>query len=142
MSHDPGKPPAPETDAPEEESTRSGGVADFVKRTVVGGIGSLLFTEEGVRRTVADLKLPKEMLGALMGQAEKTRDEVTGALRKEIRKFLNSDAFKAQLLDLLKGVTLEVKAEVRLKPSPEVLDLKMRVKGTEDGDGKTDGDAS
>jgi len=127
----PSIPPASPPDAPHEDESSRGGVADFVRRAVSSGVGALFTTEEQVRRAVGDLKLPKELLGSLAGQAERTRAEFSGVLRKELRRFLNSDAFKAQLLEMLSGVTLEVKAEVRLKPSPDIAKLDVRLKGTE-----------
>ena len=134
-------PPRPDEESAEEDQSRAGGVADFVRRAVSSGVGALFTTEEQVRRAVGDLKLPKEMLGALAGQAERTRSELSGVLRKELRRFLNSEAFKAQLLDLLSGVTLEVKAEIRLKPSPDLARLDVRLKGTDgkDAEGADDG---
>ena len=125
------QPPTPTPDTSTEDDASRGGVADFVRRAVSSGVGALFTTEEQVRRAVSDLKLPKELRGSLAGQAERTRSELSGVLRKELRRFLNSDAFKAQLLELLSGVTLEVKAEVRLKPSPDIAKLDVRFKSTD-----------
>jgi hypothetical protein len=84
---------------------------------------------------VQELKLPKEAFSYIAGQAERTRSEAGRILRKELRRFLNSEGFKQQMADLVSGLTLEIKAEVRLKPDaagkpqPEVAG-KVRVKAT------------
>lgn len=109
-----------------------GGVGDLVRKALLAGVGALFMTEEGIRKTVSELKLPKEAFAALHAQAERTRGEASKVLRKEIRRFLNSEAFKQQLASLVSGLTLEVKAEIRLKPAGTAPDVaaKLRVKQT------------
>ena len=114
------------------DEPRAAGVADMVRRALLAGVGAVFMTEEGIRKSVQELKLPKEAFSYIAGQAERTRSEAGRILRKEIRRFLNSGAFRDQIGQLLSGLTLEVKAEVRLKPSNEAKkdDLKVRVKPT------------
>jgi hypothetical protein len=126
----PGEPAAAEL-----EDQRPGGVGDLVRRALLAGVGAVFMTEEQIRKGVQDLKLPKEALGYVAGQAEKTRTEATRVLRKELRRFLNSTAFKDQLKELLTGITLEVKAEVRLKPAPSIGNARVRVKPSEKDEG-------
>jgi hypothetical protein len=119
----------------DENGRASGGVADMVRRAVMAGVGAVFLTEEGIRKTVSELKLPKEAFGYLSTTAEKTRLEGARIVRKELRRFLNSEAFKDQMLQALSGLTLEIKAEVRVKPSingpkPD-LSAKFRVKQTD-----------
>jgi hypothetical protein len=106
--------------APEEEASREGRgagfVPEFVRKVAVAGLGALFMTEEGIRSLAGQLKLPKEMLGYIVGQAEKTKDEVGRVLSEEIRGFLQSDKLREEFLKLLASMTIEVKAEVRLKP--------------------------
>lgn len=89
---------------------------DFVKKMAVTGLGALFMTEEGIRALAGQLKLPKEALGFVVGQAEKTKDEVTRVLIEEIRRFLQSDKLREEFFKLLAGMTVEVKAEIRLVP--------------------------
>ena len=116
--------------AAEEPARGTGGVGELVRRALLAGVGAVFMTEEQIRKTVNELKLPKEALGYLLGQAEKTRLEAGRILRKELRRFLNSDGFRRQLADVVSGLTLEIKAEVRLKPSggPQVKDASVRLK--------------
>lgn len=116
----------------------SGGVADLFRKALLAGVGAVFMTEEGIRKTVTEAKLPKEAFNYLAGQAERTRTEASRILRKEVRRFLNSENFRNQLASLVSGLTLEVKAEIRLKPDTSKPDVKakMRVKATEGaGDG-------
>jgi hypothetical protein len=98
---------------------KAGFVPEFVRKVAVAGLGALFMTEEGIRSLAGQLKLPKEMLGFILSQAEKTKDEVGRVLSEEIRRFMQSEKLREEFVKLLAGMTLEVKAEVRLKPHPK-----------------------
>src|SRR3954462_13728955 len=97
-------------------SSRAGFVPEFVRKVAVAGLGALFMTEEGIRNLAGQLKLPKEMLGVILSQAEKTKDDIQRVLSEELRGFLQSDKLREEFLKLLAGMTLEIKAEVRLQP--------------------------
>ncbi len=100
---------------PSESSGRSGPL-DFVRRMAAAGLGAVFLSEEGLRKLASQLKLPKEALGLLLNQAEKAKDDIGRMLSDEVRRFLQSDRLRDEFLKLLAGMTLEVKAEVRLVP--------------------------
>ncbi len=120
-----------------ESSTPGGalpGVGDFVRRALLAGVGAVFMTEEQIRKGVQDLKLPKEALGYVVGQAEKTRLEAGRILRNELRRFLDSESFRQQLTEFFSGLTLEVKAEIRLKPGekPSVESSSVKLRGADE----------
>lgn len=88
----------------------------FVRRMAWAGIGAVFMSEEGVRRLASQLKLPKEALGFLLSQAEKTKDEIGRVVGEEVRKLLQSDKVRDELLKMIAGMTIEVRAEVKLVP--------------------------
>jgi hypothetical protein len=124
-------PPAPEGHAPDpfdgeddelhlgepggEEAPR-GGVTDMLRKAVVAGLGAVFMTEEGIRALVKDLKLPKDMLGYLVGQAERSKTELFRIVSEEMRHFFESPALRREIIRLFSDVTVEIKAEIRLRP--------------------------
>jgi hypothetical protein len=104
---------------PEEVKKLSGLVPDIVRRAVLTGVGALFMTEEGIRNLVGDMKLPKDALGFLLSQADKTRTEVARVVTQEVRRFLESETLRREIWKLLTGVTLEVNASIQLKPGGE-----------------------
>ncbi|MFP2903549.1 hypothetical protein ACLESD_00430 [Pyxidicoccus sp. 3LFB2] len=113
-------PPDPlfdDDDRPGRASGPAGFVPEFVRRMAVAGLGALFMTEEGIRNLAGQLKLPKEAMGFILGQAEKTKDEITGAITDELRRFLQSEKLRDEFLKLMSGMTVEVKAQIRLVPS-------------------------
>lgn len=118
---DPEAPPDPRDGnghgkAREREREGRGFVTEFVRKVAVTGLGALFMTEEGLRALAGQLKLPKELLGVILSQAEKTKSEIGRIVSEEIRGFLQSDRVRDELLKLVSQMTIEVKAEIRLKP--------------------------
>ena len=106
-------------DEPEREGSRAGFVPEFMRKVAVAGLGALFMTEEGIRSLAGQLKLPKEVLGYILGQAEKTKDEVGRVVSEELRRFLQSEKLRDELLKVVSGMTIEVKAQIRLVPPEE-----------------------
>ncbi|MFT3708365.1 MAG: hypothetical protein QM817_11995 [Archangium sp.] len=141
-------PEDPLDDDSRDEDGKRGFVPDFVRRMAWAGIGAVFMSEEGIRRLAGQLKLPKEALGFLLSQAEKTKDEIGRVVSDEVRKLLQSERVRDELLKMIAGMTIEVRAEVKLVPdrvkgeAPSLLP-KVKVgdlKSTYDRDRKKKGD--
>ena len=100
----------------EDSDEKKGFVPDFVRRMAWAGIGAVFMSEEGIRRLAGQLKLPKEALGFLLSQADKTKDEIGRVVSDEVRKLLQSDRLRDEFLKMIAGMTIEVRAEVKLVP--------------------------
>lgn len=99
------------------------GVTDVFRKAMVAGLGAVFMTEEGLRSMVKDLKLPKDVVGYIVGQAERSKDEFFRVIGDELRRFFENPALRRELTKVLSDMTIEVKAEIRLRPdgkSPEV----------------------
>jgi hypothetical protein len=106
------------SDSPAGEPGSRGFVVDAVRRIVLGGMGALFLTEEGVRKLARDWKLPKEVIGYALGQAQGAKDEILRIFSEEVRRFLESEVVRRELIKALTSMAIEVKAEVRLKETP------------------------
>lgn len=104
----------------EDEPTRPRGrleglVPDVVKRALYMGLGAVFMTEEGIRNAVSDLKLPKDALASMLQSADKARKELYRAVADEVAKVLMSQQLRDELMKMLTSMSIEVKAEIRLK---------------------------
>jgi hypothetical protein len=106
-------------DAAEDGGRLGGIVPDLLRKAVVAGLGAVFMTEEGLRNLAGQLKLPKELLGHILAQADRTKGEVSRVIGEELRRFLNSEVLRKEMLQMLSGMTVEIRAEVRLRPDPE-----------------------
>jgi hypothetical protein len=117
--HDPHDPDDPADAFDGEREGWVGFVPEFVKKVAVAGLGALFMTEEGIRSLAGQLKLPKEVLTFILSQADKTKAEVGRVVSEELRRFLQSEKLREEVLKLLSGMTVEIKAQVRLVPDAE-----------------------
>ena len=105
--------PPPEGD----DSGLRGTIADGVKKALLAGVGALFLTEEGARRLARDWKLPKDVAAFIGQQATSAKDELLRLFGDEIRRFLESESVRREFWKELSGSTLEIKAEIRLRPA-------------------------
>lgn len=119
MSHAPDEYPPDDDPLADEignDDKKAGFVPEFVRRMAWAGLGAVFMSEEGIRRLAGQLKLPKEALSFLLSQAEKTKDDVGRIVSEEVRKLLQSERLRDELLKMIAGMTIEVRAEVKLVP--------------------------
>ncbi len=115
-AHDEQNPEDPlDTDAGAEPHDAPGRF-DFMRRMAAAGLGAVFMSEEGIRKLAGQLKLPKEALTFLMQQAERTKDDIGRTVSDEVRKFLQSDRLRDEFLKMIAGMTVEIRAEVKLVP--------------------------
>jgi hypothetical protein len=111
--------PPPESDEGEGGDAGRVSLADGVKKALLAGMGALFMTEEGARRLARDWKLPKDVASFLGQQATSAKDEVLRIFGDEIRRFLESESVRKEFLKALSEHTIEIRAEIRLKPEGE-----------------------
>ncbi len=112
----PPPPPPTEQDLGPDTGAR-GFVADAVRKAVLTGLGAVFLTEEGARKLARDWKLPKEIVGYVVSQAGGAKDEIVRVVGDEVRKFFESEALRREFIRALSSMSIEVRAEIRLKPT-------------------------
>ena len=116
-----------------ETSAKAGGLADSLRKAMVAGLGAVFMTEEGIRTLVKDLKLPKELMGFVIGQAERSKSELLRMVQNELRRFLESELLREELKRVLSETVVEVKAEIRMRPDGREPDVKVTSSATRRG---------
>lgn len=97
----------------EEGTTNSSKVSDWVKKTLLTGVGAVFMTEEGIRNALSDLKMPKNVIASAVAQADKTKQEITGLVAKELRHFLDRVKIEDIIQKALANQTVEIKATIK-----------------------------
>jgi len=102
-------------------------VPEIVKRIIEAGLEKISEGPENVRKVMADLKLPKEALGAILGQLDETKSGIYRVVAREVREVLERTNFADELTRALTAVSFEIRTSVRFvpndageRPSPEV----------------------
>jgi hypothetical protein len=107
-------------------------VREVLRRVIEAGYERLADGPESVRHRVAEMKLPKETLSAVLGALDDTKNGLYRVVAREVRDFLEHSNLSDELIRALTAISFEIKTEVRFIPSDArpgrpVPDVKARV---------------
>lgn len=125
MKSDPPSPPGDEDVNDERPAERL--VPELIKRIIEAGVERLTEGPENVRRVVSDLKLPREVLAAVLSQLDETKSGLYRVVAREVRDILSETSLADELAKALTSLSFEIRTTVRFvpndarkRPSPEV----------------------
>lgn len=87
-------------------------VSDWVKKTLFGGLGAVLMTEEGIKSALSEMKLPKNVIASAVAQAEKTKRELSGMIANEVKEFLARIELDEIIKKVLAGQSITISATI------------------------------
>ncbi len=93
------------------ESTLLG---ETVKKLFTVGVTAAFMTEESIKAYLAELKLPKELLNVVIQGAQKSKDEVTNRVGKEIAGILQKIDFVKEASKFAENHKFKVTAEIEV----------------------------
>ena len=91
-------------------------LGDLAKRALTTGIGAVFMSEETLRHQLSDMKLPKEAMGYVVSQADKTKRELIEVIARETRAFFSRLEVEDMIGRALTGTTIEITTRVRILP--------------------------
>ena len=91
-------------------------LGDLAKRALTTGIGAVFMSEETLRSQLSDMKLPKEAMGYVVSQADKTKRELIEVIARETRAFFSRLEVEDMIGRALTGTTIEITTRVRILP--------------------------
>lgn len=122
--------------AQDDQETQSSKMSDWVKKTLLTGVGALFLTEEGIKNTLSDLKMPKNVISAAIAQADRAKDEISSMIAKEVRGFLDRIAVEDIIKKALAGRTIEITATIKFaddeKASKKAVKMTAQIKKDEE----------
>jgi len=98
-------------------SGSSGGgisLGDTVKKLFTAGVSAAFMTEEGLRGYLAELKLPKELLNMILSSANKSKDEVTQRISKEVVAMIQKVDMAKEIAKIAETHKFKITAEIEL----------------------------
>ncbi|AHZ84422.1 hypothetical protein AB1A81_08775 [Bdellovibrio bacteriovorus] len=87
-------------------------LGDTVKKVFTAGVSAAFMTEESLRAYVSELKLPKEALNLLIQGAQKSKDEVTQRVTKEIVGIIQKIDFVKEASKFAETHKFKITAEI------------------------------
>ena len=111
-------PPFGEREAKEPDRRRLETVVpELIKRALEAGLGRLGDGPDNVKQFLAELKLPKEALAAILTHLDETKQGLYRAVSRELRDFLERTSFADEVAKALTTLSLEVTTKVRFVPN-------------------------
>lgn len=95
-------------------------LGDTVKKVFTAGVSAAFMTEESLRSYLSELKLPKEAYNLLIHSANKSKDEITQRVSKEIVGIIDKIDFVKEFSKFAETHKFKITAEIDIiKKKPE-----------------------
>lgn len=89
-----------------------GFVGDTLKKVLTTAVTGAFMTEEALRNYLGEIKLPKEILGTIIQGAQKSKDEVTARVTKEIVGVIQKIDFVKEVSKFAETHKFKITAEI------------------------------
>lgn len=97
-----------------DEESKEPKLTDALKKLLAAGMSGALLSEEVIRNYVADLKLPKEVLGMLVQGAQKSKDEIAQRISKEVIGMIHKIDFVKEFSKFAETHKFKIQAEIEI----------------------------
>lgn len=86
--------------------------SETLKKVFTTGVSAAFMTEESIRSYLQELKLPKEILNVLIQSANKSKDDITQKVSKEIVGIFSKIDWVSELSKFAESHKFRVSAEI------------------------------
>ncbi len=107
----------------EEQEKKGPSMTDLARRILLTGLGAVSMTEEGIRKSLGDMKIPKDAVTYLIETFKKQKDDILQLVGNEVTNFLSKIKVHEEIQKALSGLQLHVDAKINF-------DRKSRTGGT------------
>ncbi len=94
-------------------------VPDTMKKMFFTSLGALFLTEDSIRTSLNELKIPKDMVGYLVSQSSKSKKELYQAIAREFAGIFASADMEEVLRNALSGMTVEMEVKINFSSRKE-----------------------
>jgi len=89
------------------------GLTDVIKKVVSIGVGAAFMTEDAVKKVLADLPLPKEIVTGLLKNAQSVKEDFVQSVRSELSDHLSKVDPKKLMEEVLENYDIDVQAKIK-----------------------------
>ena len=87
-------------------------IGETLKKVFATGVSAAFMTEENIRSYLGELKLPKEVLNLVIQSANKSKDEVTQRVSKEITQIMQKIDWVKEISRFAENHKFRISAEI------------------------------
>ena len=102
-------------DKKEKEEVRASNLlGEAAKKLFTAGVTAAFMTEEGVRSYLSEVKLPKDILNLVLAGANKSKDELTSRIGKEVIGMIQKIDFVKEASRFAETHKFKITAEIEI----------------------------
>jgi hypothetical protein len=87
-------------------------MTDLARKILLTGLGAIFMTEESVRKTLSEMKIPKDAMGGLLDVVRRQKDDMLGLMAQELSRFFSRVKVHEEIQKALKGMEVSLEAKV------------------------------
>ena len=99
--------------------TEQARLTETLKKLMTAGLGAAFMTEESIRSYLGELKLPKDVLNALLQSAHKSKQDLLDKVGEEIVKIISRIDFVSEASRFVEEHKFRITAEIEVLRRPE-----------------------
>ena len=99
----------------EPHSNAPGGLGDVVKKVFAVGMSAAFMTEESIRSALGEVKLPKDLLKALLDNANRSKEEVLNRVSNEAVRMIQKVDFVKEASRFVENHKFRISAEIEVE---------------------------
>ena len=96
----------------DKKSGKEGKVGETLKKVFTAGVSAAFMTEESIRNYLSELKMPKELMTAVLQNANKTKEEIAGRVSNEMVAMVKKMDFAEVMAKFARDHKFKISAEV------------------------------
>ena len=94
-------------------------ISEAMKKIVLTGVGTIFLTEETIRSTLGELKMPKELWAGFLENAAKTKSEFLTTFAKESAQVLSRVNVAEETKKFFAGHKMRISVEIDFERKPK-----------------------
>ena len=98
----------------DDEKQNHSVISDAIKKVFALGVSAAFMTEEGIRSYLSELKLPKEILNLILQSAQKSKEEITSRVSKEVVGIIQKIDFVKEFSKFAEDHKFKISAEIEI----------------------------
>ena len=89
-------------------------LTDALRKILTTGVTAAFMSEEGIRAALSDMKMPKEILAAVLQSAAKTKEDIAGKVTTEMINIIRKIDFVQEMSRFAEDHTFKISAEIEV----------------------------
>ncbi len=98
----------------ERDADGKGLFGEAIRRVFTAGVSAAFMTEDAIRSYLSELKLPKELLSVLIQSANKSKEEITQRVSKEVVNILQQIDVIKEASKFVENHKFKITAEIEV----------------------------